>query len=485
VAQYVANCEKAGVPAVALGFADQINFARNVALINGSPNIRWIDVPRVGSAVERVATFIDKALKALTEPLTAKEKESGLYTPPEQPKVVFEGTLEDAQVFFQQTTPVANCRNCPIAKMTDGLPIIIPTEEKVKEMLTGTSHKPEEAIYLYSMNATSKKIDKAASPVLYARAYNATVEKVAVVAVMSGCRPEYLPVVLTVASLGGGSTSCPGTSGQGGYMYVVSGSIAKEIGMNAGQNALDVGNPANMTIGRSSALMTINFGQCITGVVRTDAGGPVHSISFSEDDEGLPQGWETLREEGDFKKTESAIGKLSTVLLTSGPFQPSAFRSLISTGTGGIARKLGVEGIPGPHNYLEYVIPELISVGRNAGSAGTTFIMHLNQAKSLYDYGFKTKAAVYVWMWNNKEYWITVGDYKNNGNYDFSTNAGGNKETTSGKAYKDLPDDYPIPSQFIGNKPNDSCIIVSDSFADEHTWIMPARPRMYPIDQWK
>jgi hypothetical protein len=472
---------------VELGFADQVSFARNTALINGCPNIRWIDVPRTGAATERVATFYDKVYKALTDPLTAKEKESGLYTPPPPPRVIFEGTLDDAQEFFQQTTPIENARRAPIAKYTDGLPIIIPTEEKVKEMLTGTSHKPDEQIFAYTKDATTGAITKGTSPVLYARAYTATVEKVATVAVMAGCKPEYMPVVLAIAAAGGGSTSCPGTSGQSiGSMYVVSGPIAKEIGMNPGQNALDVGNPANMTIGRTAPLITICFGGCITGAVRTDSGGPIHYNAFPEDEDGLPSGWETLREESGYKKTESAIGGIGGVLMTSGPFQPSAFRALISTGTGGIARRLGVEGIPGPHNVLEYIIPELIPVGRNTGAYGTTFLMHPNMAISLYDYGFKTKAAVYEWMWNNKEYWITAGEMRKNGNYDHATNAGTNKEAISGIAWKDLPDDYPVPSMFIGNKPMDNCIIVSVGFADETCFVLGrGRPTMRPIDPWR
>ena len=264
MSRYVVNCEKAGVPAVAMGFADQITFARNIALITGVPNIRWIDAPRTGTGAERAQQIIDKVPAAFTDPLTAKEKESGLYTPPEPPKIVFEGTLLDAQVFFQQTTPVSTCANCPIAKMTDGLPIIIPTEEAVKEMLTGTSHKAEEQIVRYSMNATSKQVVKGAR-VTYASGYFTTVEKVAAVAVMAGCKPEYMPAALAVAAGGGGSTNCPGTSGPSGEFFVISGPYAKEIGMNGKHEAMDVGNPANMSIGRTANLMTINFGGCITG----------------------------------------------------------------------------------------------------------------------------------------------------------------------------------------------------------------------------
>jgi hypothetical protein len=467
---------------VALQFPDQQNFARNVALVNGCPNIRLVAVPRTGTGEQRVAQFIDQVVKALTDPLTAKEKESGMYTPPMPPRIIFEGTLDDAQVYFQQTTPIENCRKCPIAKFTDGLPIIIPTEEKVKEMLTGTSHKPEEQIFRYTMNATITTPIKTGEAVRFAQGYYATVEKVAAVAVMSGCKPEYLPAVLAVASAGGGSTSCPGTSGpRAGGIFIASGPFAKEIGMNSGQNAQDVGNPPNMTIGRSASLMTISFGQCITGQVRTDSGNPMNYICFAEDDEGLPPGWETFREEGGFAKNQSSIGKMSPGWAVVGQNAPSSFRGLIGAGTGGIAKFLGVEGIPGPHNYLAYIMPKVVALGAEP-NAGHTFAIHLNIATSLYDYGFKKKADIYKWMWDT--YYITVEEWEKHGWYDFRTNAGTSREPISGKAYKDLPKDYKL--HVFGSAPNQNCIVVADSFADEKCWqYQDPRPSQYSIDAWK
>ena len=267
-----------------------------------------IATPRTGTGPERVATFLDSALKALTSPLTPKELESGLYNPPPSPRIIFTGTLDDAQNFFQATTPIANCHNCPIAKMTDGLPIIVPTEDKVKEMLTGTSHSPTEQIYRYTMNATTRQIQKA-NLVSFAQAYSATVEKVAVIAVMAGCRPEYLPAVLAVASASGGSTNCPGTSSTDSSVFVVSGPFTKEVGMNSAQGALDDGNPPNLTIGRSAKLMTVNFGQCIQGISRTDSGNPNDCLCFAEDVDMLPAGWEGLNQISGYKSTDSVLGK--------------------------------------------------------------------------------------------------------------------------------------------------------------------------------
>lgn len=463
-----------------LTFPDQVQFFNNVALINGVPSARRVDVPRTGTGEERVAAFFDQMIKALTDPLTAKEKESGMYEPPPPPRIIFEGTLLDAQEFFQQTTPANNCRNCPIAKYTDGLPVIIPTEEKVKEMLTGTSHSPDEQIVRYTHDAKTGELKKGTSKVVYALGYYATVEKVATVAVMAGCKPEYLPVILTVASSGGASDNCPGSSGARGFSYCVSGPIAQEIGMNAGQNAFDVGNPANMTIARTAALCTICIGGCITGSVRTDSGSP-NLFAFAEDDEGLPPGWEGYNKESGYKKTESVLGKASPGHYSGNEkwgFQPSSFRGL-NEGSGGFARALGVEGKPGYYNFLEYVAPLVIGMGVG-GYGGRTFHLHPGMAKSLYDYGFKKKADVYQWLYDT--YFITRGQYYNSGAYDFSTAAGEKIEPTSGKKWKDLPDDYPL--HFFG-EPMNNCIIVVNGFADEVCWVFPSRPTPYPIDPWR
>jgi hypothetical protein len=486
VAQYVVNVEKAGVPAVALGFADQQSFARNVALIKGVPNIRWIDTPRVGSGVERAQQILDKIAPALCDPLTAKEKESGLYTPPAPPRIAFTGTYDDAQSFFQATTPVSTCGNCPIAKMTDGLPIVIPTEEKVKEMLTGTSHKAEEQIAVYSMNATSKQVVKG-NRTTYAQGYYTTVEKVAAVGVMAGCKPEYFPAVLAIASSGGGSTNCPGTSGPSGEFYVISGPFAKEVGMNAKHEAMDVGNPANKSIGRSANLMTINFGGCITGTVRTDSGNPINGMCFAEDSDSLPTGWLGFNEESGYAKTYSVVGKGTVRAAMAGEYAPSSFRGLIGEGYGGMARRLGIEGKPGPKNFLAYAMPLYIPSYANMAKGSKCLVMHPNMAKSLYDFGFNSKDAVYQWMWDT--YFITVGELEQYGWYDFYTANGDNKEPLSGIKYKDLPNDTKI-HVFGTSSPRQNCLLVCLGGADEVMWAFnptsnDSRPQVLPIDVWK
>lgn len=139
-------------------FEDQVPYAQRVCLLNGIQQIRFVYSPRTGTGEERAAFVWTKLIEALTKPLTGSEKEKGRYDPPTPPRVIYEGTLLDAKKFFNQSMPIAACGDCPIGKYTDGLPIEVPTEAAVKEMLTGTSHSADEIIYSYSMNTTTKPI---------------------------------------------------------------------------------------------------------------------------------------------------------------------------------------------------------------------------------------------------------------------------------------------------------------------------------------
>jgi len=480
-------------------YSDQQNYFHNVALTNGCPNIRCVAVPRIGHADEMIPTFYDALVKALTGPLTAKEKESGLYSPPAPPRILFEGTNDEAQDFLQQTTLIENCRMCPIAKYTDGLPVIVPTEEKVAAMMTGTSHKPTEPIATqYASLGWFGGTTPAGASVSYSQKYTSTVEKVAICAVMAGCKPQYMPVALAIATSGGNSTNCPGTSSMWETWFVVSGPIAKEIGMNAGQDSMDTGSPANNTLGRVGAIMTANFGGCITGAVRTDSGNPIHNVCFAEDLDAsvFSEGWVGFNQESshldasgktiNYTAKESVLGKGAGWGMVTGLFSfPGYYRSL-NMGQMGLARWLGVEGKAGYYNWMEVILPIIVRAMPAPGAG--SFILHMNLAQLLYDYGFKTKAAVYKWMYDN--WFITVHDYWNSGLYDFPTDGGRAIEPTSGKSYNDLLKTDPnyklhVFGGMMG--PSDNCIIVGDSFGDEHWYynLLGGKPSSYPIDPWR
>jgi hypothetical protein len=337
----------------------------------------------------------------------------------------------------------------------------------------------------------------AGAAITYAQKYTATVEKAAITAVMAGCKPQYMPVVLAIATAGGNSTNCPGTSSMWATPFVVSGPIAKEIGMNAGQNSMDVGNPANMTLGRVGGLMTVNFGQCITGTGRTDEGNMIHSVAFAEDLDGLPPGWVGFNQESthydvatkknvNYTAKESVLGKYSGWGFVTGLFSfPGYYRSL-NQGTMGLARWLGVEGTPGYYNWMEVILPIIQRASPSPGSG--SFIIHMNLAEMLYLHGFKTKSEVYAWMYDN--YTLTVHDYWNSGLFDFPTDGGRATEQSSGKTYNELLKTDPgYKLHSFGSGPNgaNNCIVVADSFADEHWYynVFGGRPSAYAIDPWK
>lgn len=164
---------------------------------------------------------------------------------------------------------------------TDGLPVTPPTDERVLAMLKGTTRRPAEIV---------GKI-----PPFLA---DCTVEKVAINAVMAGCKPEYMPVLLAAleAALEPVFTlhGLLATTYFSGPVIIVNGPIAKRIGMNSGLNALGQGNRANATIGRALNLIVLNVGGGRPGEAdRSTLGAPSkYTLCFAED-ESDPQ-WEPL-----------------------------------------------------------------------------------------------------------------------------------------------------------------------------------------------
>jgi hypothetical protein len=162
---------------------------------------------------------------------------------------------------------------------SDGLPVVPPTPERVLAMLEGTTRAPDEVVAVVPPDLAP-----------------ATVEKVAINAVMAGCLPEYLPVV--IAALEAACTDAFNVHGvlattMGvGPILVVNGPIRRAIGMNSGINVLGQGNRANATIGRALQLVVRNVGGGRPGEVdRATYGNPGKlGFCFAEDEEGSPWG---------------------------------------------------------------------------------------------------------------------------------------------------------------------------------------------------
>lgn len=162
---------------------------------------------------------------------------------------------------------------------TDGLPVVPPTEERVLAMLDGTSRDPLDTVAIVPPDLDA-----------------ITVEKVAISAVMAGCKPEYLPWVLTaVEAACNDEFNMHGllcTTMPVGPVVICSGPGTRAIGMNSDGNALGQGNRANLTIGRALQLVVRNFGGGVPGGIdRATHGSPAKiSFCFAEADDTSPYG---------------------------------------------------------------------------------------------------------------------------------------------------------------------------------------------------
>ncbi|GAC1339985.1 MAG: hypothetical protein NVSMB23_09670 [Myxococcales bacterium] len=177
---------------------------------------------------------------------------------------------------------------------SDGLPVVPPTEARVLRMLEGTRRAADEIVAVIPPDLVP-----------------ATVEKIAINAVLAGCKPEYLPVVLAAVE-----AACTDTFNMHGVLattmpvgpvVVVNGPVRRAIGMNAGVNALGQGNRANLSIGRALQLAIRNLGGGRPGGVDQATHGNPGKLSFCfpEDEEGSP--WEPLSVERGFAPGASTV----------------------------------------------------------------------------------------------------------------------------------------------------------------------------------
>jgi hypothetical protein len=177
---------------------------------------------------------------------------------------------------------------------SDGLPVVPPTPVRVWRMLQGTRRDPHEV--LGQMPPDYEAV---------------TVEKVAINAVMAGCRPEYMPVLLAAVEAVLDDAFCLhgviATTMFIGPIVIVNGPARKAIGMNAGVNALGQGNRANATIGRALQLAIRNIGGGKPGGVdRATLGNPGKlGFCFAENEE--VSSWEPLSVELGLPVGRSAV----------------------------------------------------------------------------------------------------------------------------------------------------------------------------------
>ncbi len=260
----------------------------------GKPGLRYAFVPQPISreSSEKCREYIegndpvtgkplmDEIAEALTRPLTAEEKLSKVEERPVS-RLLGPDTEENLYRYFVENG------------LTDFLPVVLPTEARVAEMLKGTSHQPGEIVGEIRAGY---------------EAFSLTVEKVAAIAVMTGAKPEYLPVILAMA---GSGVSCIASSTNNfARMIAVNGPITKEIKMNSGVGALSPLNQANAVIGRAGTLLALNLGGGKLGETYWGNQGNnlnYNNVTFAENEEALPPGWQSFHVQKGFEPDESAV----------------------------------------------------------------------------------------------------------------------------------------------------------------------------------
>ena len=185
---------------------------------------------------------------------------------------------------------------------TDGLPVVPPTPKRVEGMLSGTDRDPDELI--------------AAVPPKWGRA---TVEKVAINAVMAGCKPAYLPLILkAVEAMTNEQFNLHGvqvTTSHVGPMLIVNGPIRKQLEINDGFNLFGQGWRANATIGRALRLVCTNIGGALPGELDRAAFGHAgkYTCCIAEKEEVSP--WDAMHVDRGFQADNSTV----TVFAAAGP----------------------------------------------------------------------------------------------------------------------------------------------------------------------
>ena len=276
-----------------------------VAYAKGMPRQRFVFVPQpvMGKTPKQLRAYVDgldpvtgrpvmaEVVEALTSPLTEEDTRKVSFDRL-TPRLTDADTEDNLHRLFLDQ------------HWTDRLPIVLPTEERVAAMLAGTSHKPDEVVGRLRPTSTRE-------------AWEYTVEKVAVNAVMAGATPAFFPVILALAATC--VTARGSTTSSMAAMAVVNGPIRQEIGMNCGIGALGPYNHANAAIGRAYGLLSQNLqGGSEPAVSYMGSQGNnymYNSLTFAENEERSP--WVPFHVEHGWKPTDSVVSVWSGIRSTS------------------------------------------------------------------------------------------------------------------------------------------------------------------------
>jgi len=286
--------ERAGKPGVSICSDVLVPAKRALADCNGIPTARLVAVPATDYCTAKrdpklmkgvVAAALDDIVKALTDPLTEEEMNVADIEYDYSPKKFTGNSYFEANEKFQMY--------CAENHLSDGLAVIPPTREAVEWMLSGTSYPNDQVIGL-----------------MYPKRGIATVEKIAISAVMAGARPEYLPVIIAmIEAITAKDFNQFHIVNEILPVFFISGPIIKELGINNKIGYLAPGHRINSTIGRAILLCMINIGwRDMT--IYSSPGGPGQPAAYAnqiivENQDESP--WESWAVQNGYGPEESIV----------------------------------------------------------------------------------------------------------------------------------------------------------------------------------
>lgn len=294
LAKNAAFFERQGKPTVDLLCRSFHNSSKRGVASQAVPGLRLVEMAFGDLSGERVLddALLDRVVRpevrraagevvqALTAPLTDEERSP--VAAQDYSNAVFTGTVQEINNHYYRMG------------WTTGLPIVPPTREAVDEMLAGTNLPPDTVLgKIPPMNGL------------------ATVEKVAINAVMAGCLPTYMPVLIAAVRgmLAPNIQLCGWTCSNANWMpfTIVNGKVARDIGLHSGRAVLSPYYKPNTAIPRALAYITMNIGGVRQGMEDMSAMGTVGrgGVCFAENEADSP--WEPLQTRYGFTPEDSTV----------------------------------------------------------------------------------------------------------------------------------------------------------------------------------
>lgn len=408
--------ERAGRPGVSICSDILLRSKSALQDLNGMPRVRLVTVPETAYCAAKrdrdlmrpvVLGAVDRIVDALTAPLTEEEQESFEKEFDESPKTFRGATWHEAYEAF--------LKYCEENALSDGLPVVPPTREAVDWMLTGTTEAPDTVVGL-----------------MYPKKGIATVEKIAIAAVMSGAKPEYLPIIIAIIRAI--------TAKNFNQFHIVneilptifiSGPIVKELGINNLSGYLAPGYRINSTIGRAILMCMITIGWRDMTIYASPggAGQPAAygNLFIVENQDESP--WESWAEQNGYSPEESIVTVCENTGSSRGPgecMSNSGYEERLQEISSFLSRKGPLFGMFGMaengenSRHMLVLHPTVAHQLANAGFTKQSFIQYLydqnvidydrmtpEQRQKLIDELIAEKAAA-----NEKQYFLMPEDVK-------------------------------------------------------------------------